>query len=544
MKNLYTYIAIAVTAGCALLTTTSCTDFLAEKPLTRKTEDNFWNTRADAESVVNSLYFGGMPYMHNIEISGGWTPKATMWGGITSGLFIDTRKDRTFTTASEAGTYNVEAFDGIALSLWNELFIGIGRANYVLQNLSRTEEFLTPAEVKSYEAQAKFFRALNNFELVKNFGDIPKVTVAFDSPEEINQPRTPATEIYAMIEEDLLAAINSKALQNLTFYQNKGRVTQAMAETLLAQVYLQWAGYPVSDNSKYAKAAEMAQRVISSGVHSLEQAAGSKQGLESAYNVLKTSKDSKEVIYAKEYNWSSHKIGNSYPSRSIGTEAFQWKDAKGNGIFHPGGDVMYNCYLPTGILLDSYAPEDIRIQEKQLFFYEYTDDTGLEHTLGNAGNWMWFDEEALKKGQDSDYNMPMMRYAEVLLIAAEGYAKSGNEGKAREYLNQVRKRANLAPVTSGGDQLVQAILTERLHELPLEFRIWDDIRRTRLYPEADGMHSGTLKWTPLQQAKVQNKPAVGKTKVGGIPEYALLWPIPRVDMQANKELKTQNPGWK
>ena len=38
--------------------------------------------------------------------------------------------------------------------------------------------------------------------------------------------------------------------------------------------------------------------------------------------------------------------------------------------------------------------------------------------------------------------------------------------------------------TATGDNLVQAILTERLHELPLEFKIWDDIRRTRLSPEA------------------------------------------------------------
>ena len=50
---------------------------------------------------MNALYFGGVPYLHNTDVGGGWTPKATMWGGIVSGLYVDKRKDRTFTTASE-----------------------------------------------------------------------------------------------------------------------------------------------------------------------------------------------------------------------------------------------------------------------------------------------------------------------------------------------------------------------------------------------------------------------------------------------------------
>jgi hypothetical protein len=131
----------------------------------------------------------------------------------------------------------------------------------------------------------------------------------------------------------------------------------------------------------------------------------------------------------------------------------------------------------------------------------------------------------------------------VLLIAAEGLARTGSEGDARGYLNQVRKRAGLSDETASGDALIQAILTERFHEFPLEFKIWDDIRRTRLYPEEDGAQSGTLKWVPLASAKIQNKPE-GVIVVGKIPEYALLWPIPLREMQANKALEGhQNPGW-
>lgn len=239
---------------------------------------------------------------------------------------------------------------------------------------------------------------------------------------------------------------------------------------------------------------------------------------------------------------TSFNVGNSYAVRSIGTDAFQWKDANNNNVFRPGGDVLYNAYLPCNMLFNSYAPADIRGMEKQFFFRNYTDATNVTHTLNNIGNWAWFDETGLKNGRDGDNNMPMIRYAEILLIAAEGLARTGQEVEARGYLNQVRKRAGLADETAAGNALIQSILTERLHEFPLEFKIWDDIRRTRLYPEEDGMQSGRLKWVALASAKIQNKPD-GSIKVGAIPEYALLWPIPLRDMQANPGLKNQNPGW-
>ena len=54
------------------------------------------------------------------------------------------------------------------------------------------------------------------------------------------------------------------------------------------------------------------------------------------------------------------------------------------GVFHPGGDVLYNAYLPCDMLLNSYASNDIRGHEKQFFFKQYTDAEGNTHTLNNA----------------------------------------------------------------------------------------------------------------------------------------------------------------
>jgi hypothetical protein len=127
----------------------SCNDFLEEKPLDSKTSNQFWATEADAQSAVNALYYGGVPYLHNTDVDGGWTPKATMWGGIMSGLFVDKRKDRQFTTASEGCNFNIEAFNATALKLWREFYKGISRANFVIANIPSMSGVLSDDKINN-----------------------------------------------------------------------------------------------------------------------------------------------------------------------------------------------------------------------------------------------------------------------------------------------------------------------------------------------------------------------------------------------------------
>lgn len=545
MKYYKIYLYIFCTAMLSLVMA-SCNSFLEEKPESERTNEQFWKTASDARAAVNGLFYNGPLRLNDTDVDGGWTPKATMWGGVMSGLFVDKRKDRTFTNASEGATFNIESFDATALKLWTELYKGSAQANFVLSNLPKMEGILDQNVIENYAAQAKFFRAYAYYYLVKEFGDVPYIDFAYEDLNNMFKERTPSAKIYQNLEADLLEIIDGGALPDKAYYSNGGHVTKPMAQTLLAQIYLQWAGAPLNGgDAYYTKAAEMAMAVVSGGQHELIQASGSSDDLNSAFNIIKTTRSSNEIIFPKEYEQTTYNIGNSYPCRSIGADAFQW------GVFKPGGDVLYNAYLPSDVLIDSYETSDIRSHEKQFFFRNWSDtkaDGTVENfVLNNIGNWAWFDAESLKIGKNGNYNMPVFRYAEVLLIAAEGLARTGKEGtgvgEAKYYLNQVRKRAGLSDATATGDDLVQAILTERFHELPLEFRIWDDIRRTRLYPEADGMNSGTLKWTPLETANIQNKPE-GVVKKGAIPTYALLWPIPLSEMQANKALQGhQNPGW-
>lgn len=543
MKLNKIYIAILSILSLSLVIS-SCDSFLEEKPQDAKGTDQFWVTEADAQTAVNALYYGGVPYLNATNVDGGWTPKATMWGGIMSGLFVDKRKDRTFTTASEGANFNVEAFDQTALKLWHEFYKGISRANFVIANIPTMTEVLTESQINNFVAQGKFFRAYAYYYLAKEFGDVPYVDFPYTSTEGMYVERMPVADVYKKIEQDLLEIVAGDALPNVAFYNNGCYVTRPMAQTLLAQVYLQWAGAPLNGGEEYyAKAADMAIEVVNGGQHELIDPDGTTDDEKSAFNVIKTTKSSDEIIFAKEYDYTNYNIGNDYSRHSLGADAFQWTGDDGKKIFSPPGDVLYLPYLPCDMLLNSYHPSDIRGHEKQFFFWEYTDAKGKSYQMSDVGIWAWFDEAALIEGRGGNYNMPTFRYSEVLLIAAEGLARTGKEAEGRGYLNQVRKRAGLDDETVSGDALIQSVLTERFHEFPVEFKIWDDIRRTRLYPEEDGMNSGTLKWVPLASATIQNKPE-GKTAVGKIPEYALLWPIPLREMQANKALEGhQNPGW-
>ena len=131
------------------------------------------------------------------------------------------------------------------------------------------------------------------------------------------------------------------------------------------------------------------------------------------------------------------------------------------------------------------------------------------------------------------------------LIAAEALLKQNNpdQAKARTYLETVRKRA----FTVNGELnanydlpatvTIEDVLTERLHELPLELKVWDDIRRNRLYPQLQADNS--LKWVDIATAETYNK-RDNKSFKDNL--HMLLWPIPQSAMERNPNL-TQNPGY-
>ena len=139
-------------------------------------------------------------------------------------------------------------------------------------------------------------------------------------------------------------------------------------------------------------------------------------------------------------------------------------------------------------------------------------------------------------GRGSEFNYAQMRYAEVLLIAAEALNEiNPGSAEADSYVNRVRARArNQAGVLSDfpedvtpgmpQDEFRNMVLEERKWELAFEFKRWYDIKRRQLGEQVFG--AGGLEERP-----------------NFTPSRDYLLPLPSDELQRNQNLLPQNPGY-
>ena len=103
----------------------------------------------------------------------------------------------------------------------------------------------------------------------------------------------------------------------------------------------------------------------------------------------------------------------------------------------------------------------------------------------------------------SPLNYKVIRYADVLLMAAEAHAQNGNSSTALAYLNEVRNRVSMPAITSGGSQLLEDIYAERRLELSGEgLRFWDLVRTGKAASTISNFQSGKHERFPLPQVEI------------------------------------------
>lgn len=508
---------------------TSCSDFLDENPKSSLTNAGFYKTAAQAESSVNILYRGGLPSLYNAPSA--YAGPNIMLGGYVSGYFdneyagqevvVQYSKELNRTSVNIANQ-----MDGV----WDECFRAINRANSAIKYIPTID--MDAAQSAKLIAEAKFFRAVSMFHLVKMFGDIPMTLEPYESLENLYLPRTASAEVYNQIIADLKEAVS--VLPDAAFYKNNNRITKNVANTALADVYLQISGFPVQVNH-YADAAAAAKAVISSGKHSLTQNVDMKE--KSAFNILRTTEGLDETIYAYEFNNTVSTSG-WWPTYSFPNKAAGW------GLFKYA--ITVNVYRASNGFFNVYNPtQDIRGQEQQFFFTKYKRPDLPIEDLGELADWYYFDEAAMLNTGRGTKDFNIYRYSQVLLIAAEAIAQStGVSAEAAGYLAQVKARASLTGKTAteyqtellslSKDAFIKEVWVEKLRELPLEFKLWDDIIRTRQYPQFSATNKGTVTFVNVIGASNN----WGKT----FAEKDLLWPLSANELQRNLEL-VQNPGY-
>lgn len=511
-----------------LVSFTACSDFLDESPKNQLTSSQSFKTASQAESNVNYLYRNGAPSLYGA--GGAYGGPYVMLGGYLSGYFDNEYAGQEvvvmYSKNLNRSSVNIaNQMDDI----WDACYTAINTANAAIKYIPDIK--MDDSEKARLIGESKFFRAMNYFYLVKMFGDVPLTLEPYESLDNLYLQRTVVKDVYAQIVKDAKDAV--AALPDAAFYDNGARITKNVANTLLANIYMQMSGYPVQEDH-YADAAAAAKAVIASGKHYLTTNGDLK--MNSAFNKLRTTDGLDESVYAYEFNTSVSTSGwwpvYSFPNAAAGWGIFKYAITNNvYGVVHGYTNVYDNT-------------QDLRIQPNQFFHTEYTMPDGSVRQLGSLCNWYYYDETAMLNSGRGTKDVNIYRYSEVLLIAAEATAKSGSVADAAEYIAEVKARSSLTGKTKDAfkaelsslskDAFVQEVWAERLREFPLEFKVWDDITRTRMYPQFSEANKGKVTFVNVVGASNN----WGKT----FQEKDLLWPLSTNELQRNS-LLTQNPGY-
>lgn len=387
--------------------------------------------------------------------------------------------------------------------LWQAAYEGINRANYMHQykaaNLAgETVDF---AGKDALYGEVYFLRAYYYFHLVRFFGDVPMfVDRRLSLSESKSLDKSPKADIYRQIELDLTNAIGVLPAVQV----QKGRITKYAAQALLGKVYLY--------QNKFDLAASTLESVITSNAFSLVADFGS--------IFLATGENGPESVFEIQYSNTSPYYNWGGVTRGQGNLAVQQCGIRGlNGTGAMPYAAGWSTNLPTQNLAAAYTAGDRRKAVTVLDIEAYkaaNPSYNITYQVAPFKNTGLYNQKYLpRKGETSGQvelnylnNFRIIRYADVLLMAAEAFNKSTapNDTKAQTYLNLVRRRAfgdNLHDISATGAALYQAILNERRLELAMEGdRFFDLVRTGQAASKITGFVAGKHEVFPIPQAEI------------------------------------------
>ena len=487
-------------AGCS-------EEFIDKDPIVGETIENFYRNEEDALAAVNAAYaalqFELSPAGHFRWFWGDIMSDDAVKGGSGDNDVFELKLLEEF-----QGPTNTDLLEGE----WSADYELIYRANVVLAEVPDVD--MDERLRARILAEARFLRAYGHYTLVTMFGDVPLVDKVL-APSEYNRARAPATEVWAAIEADLLAAIPDLYLRSEYGEGDLGRVTRGAARAVLAKAYL-WQG-------RDADARQQTAAIIESGEYRLADSyagiftEGGENGPGSVFEI--------QYMNASGGNW-----GRNNANEGTFTNVFQ----RPRGAFDGFG---FN--IPTQDFVDAFFAEgyeDPRLRHTVLREGDRAADRGVFTTEATGTPFRYHPRKYLNpRSEEAPFGDPapnggsndrVLRYADVLLLHAEASAKTGDDAAAREALNQVRRRARngvtgtdvLPDVTASGNELLAAVYRERRLELGLEGHRFFDLVRTGRAAEVLG---------PLGYREGVHR----------------VFPIPQSQVQLSQGVLTQNPGY-
>ncbi|MEH0154472.1 RagB/SusD family nutrient uptake outer membrane protein [Limibacter armeniacum] len=519
----------SVSALMIALSVGACSDeFTNLEPKGSTSYENFFRTEQDAIEAANSMYF----YMKDEDMFS----RGFFWYINASDDMVTGRVNG---TADNIKNFKMTGEEGYTYWMYPQSYKIIRRANDVLLNVADME--ISESLKNRILGEAYFMRAFHYFWLAHTYGDngdnggVPILTEEnmFDDAGSYSRP-TSVVENYAQIIGDLEKAVALLPLFTEYSADDLGRAHKDAALAYMAKTYLYWAQY---DDSKYEEVIKYADAVTNSGSGRALYDTGNP---EEDFRLLHSHLNN----WGPEYIWtvdSGVNGGSKLPGVAL--------ENKGWGKYNGWG-----YYTPTQELYDEFEDNDprrgvtiLKFGDSFKFFGEekrYQSENSLSGLQFNKYMYEYQFEDPIgsyinPNGDDPTtlYNVPVMRYAEVLLMKAEALIMLGRNGD--EPLNMVRERAGLNPVTG-------ATMEDLKHE-----------RRVELAGEFANRHFDLVRWGDAKEA--YSKPLHGRIhadktdpdspfNIGEVwparnfdPSYMHVWPIP--NQVVNSSGISQNKGW-
>jgi len=515
--NIVKHIGTTLLFGWLLLGS-GCTKFLDEQDPSNLTPEDFYTIPEHADAALAAVYSSTRFIGDGAGIfSSNWQLLEAVTGTSTTETAQNSDLNNLYGLVFDGNT-------GHLINWWNGIYRVIAQANLLLDKVPGITA-MDEAQKKRVLGEARFLRAWAYFYAVRLWGDVPLIT----KPQTIKSDdffpnRAPAEQVYALIVEDLLAAEQA----GLPWMDKSGHVGLAAVKSELAIVYLTMAGQPLNKGtSHYTLAATKAGEVIT-----YAKAHPGEIDLFGTYAEVHSEalKNTKEHLFMLQYNTlvAANPMDNMYPN---------FKPVTYNGASGTGSTV------PTRSFYNSYEADDVRAKDREGYFYSsyFTNGNGALFQLGAPYIFKHFNTVAngssgVEGTRRNNLNVPLIRYAEVLLVYAEAQNESAGTPNAEAYdaFKRIRDRAKLVTPDLGTynqTSFREAVWRERWHELCYEQITWFDMVRLRkVFNESTkGFDNFVGHVNQSSSQALQSK--------------HLLFPLPRPEVQNNPNLTPNNPGY-
>ena len=460
-KGVLAFVAVLMLIGY------SCKESFLEIPATGQLDEAQLSTKKGIEGVLVSVYGQLNGRDNRMASASNW-----VWGSIRGGDANKGTDPGDFSDINPIQRFEYQTTQGVTQDKWKGLYEGVARANLVMKLISVAQADVTESDKKRIGGEARFLRGHYYFELKRGFNNTPYVDEKVDYGTGIEKvPNT--ADLWPMIEADL-----KYAYENLPETQDAaGRTNKWAAGAYLAKAYMY--------QKKYAEAKALYDLIIAGG----KTTNGKKYGLVPRFqDAFKASNDNNsESVFAIQAAANTGSVNNANPEFDLNWPYNVGPNGPGNccSFFAPSFELGNSFRTDaTGLpLLDgSYnsGGNELKTDMGLKSADPFTPDAGrvdprLDHSIGRRGipylDWIdhpgndWIRNQAnagpytTKKYayyrtdvgslQDNSswtpgytaININIIRYADVLLMAAEAEVEAGSLEKAREYVNLVRERA-------------------------------------------------------------------------------------------------------